>query len=104
MNEYESWSELFQDLEDLAQKIKGKISQEELVEDLKLNLSNTLNSTTELLKSIVTSVETTIRDDEIKHETKEIFLNISEDLKNTANILGNKFKNVQKTEKVLEEE
>ena len=104
MNENKNWSELFQELEEGAQKIKGKISQEDLVEDLKLSLSNTLNSTTELIKSILTSVETTIKDDEIKHETKEMFMTISEELKSSILNLGTKFKNHYPSEISAEEE
>ena len=104
MEENKSWSELSDDLEDVAKKIKGKISQEELVSDLKESLSNTIISTTELIKNIVESIESTVKDDEIKKETKELFTNISEEIKNTVINLGTKIKNLNTSKSSSEEE
>jgi len=104
MEENKSWSELSDDLEDVAKKIKGKISQEELVNDLKESLSNTINSTTELIKNIVESLESTVKDDEIKKETKDLFTNISEELKTTVINLGTKIKNLNPAKSSSEEE
>ena len=104
MEENKSWSELSDDLEDVAKKIKGKISQEELVNDLKESLSNTINSTTELIKNIVESIESTVKDDEIKKETKDLFTNISEELKTTLINFGTKIKNLNPTKSSSEEE
>ena len=104
MEENKSWSELSDDLEDVAKKIKGKISQEELVNDIKESLSNTINSTTELIKNIVESIESTVKDDEIKKETKDLFTNISEELKTTVINLGTKIKNLNPAKNSSEEE
>ena len=104
MEENKSWSELSDDLEDVAKKIKGKISQEELVNDLKESLNNTINSTTELIKNIVESIESTVKDDEIKKETKDLFTNISEELKITVINLGTKIKNLNPAKSSSEEE
>ena len=104
MEENKSWSELSDDLEDVAIKIKGKISQEELVSDLKESLSNTIISTTELIKNIVESIESTVKDDEIKKETKDLFSNISEELKTTVINLGTKIKNLNLSKSSSEEE
>ena len=104
MEENKSWSELSDDLEDIAKKIKGKISQEELVVDLKESLSNTINSTTELINNIVQSVESTVKDDAIIKETKELLTNISEELKTTVLNLGTTFKNLYPSKINSEEE
>ena len=104
MEENKSWSELSDELEGVAKKIKGKISQEELVNDLKESLSNTINSTTELIRTIVESIESTVKDDEIKKETKDLFANISEELKTTVVNLGTKFKNFNQPKGNSEEE
>ena len=104
MEENKSWSELSDDMEDIAKKIKGKISQEELVTDLKESLSTTINSTTELIKNILESIDTTVKDDEIKKETKELFTNISEELKTTVISLGSKVKKLNPYKSSSEEE
>ena len=104
MEEDKSWSELSDDLEGVAKKIKGKIYQEELVNDLKESLSNTINSTTELIKNIVESIESTVKDDEIKKETKDLFTNISEELETTVINLGTKIKNLNPAKRNSEEE
>ena len=104
MEENKSWSELSDDLEDVAKKIKGKISQEELVNDLKDSLSNTINSTTDLIKNIIESIDSTVKDDEIKKETKELFTNISVELKTTVLSLSTKIKNLNIYKTSSEEE
>ena len=104
MEENKSWSELSDDLEDVAKKIKGKISQEELVNDLKESLSNTINSNTDLIKNIIESIDSTVKDDEIKKETKELFTNISVELKTTVLSLSTKIKNLNIYKTSSEEE
>lgn len=104
MEENKSWSELSSDLEDVAKKIESKISQEELVDDLKESLNSTINSTTELIKNIVHNIESTVKDEEIKRETKEIFFNISKELKIIVKDLSTKVRNFYSTEIKSEEE
>ena len=104
MEENKSWSELSEELEDITKKIKGKISQEELVDDLKVSLNNTINSTTQLIKNIVESIESTVKDNQIKLETREVISKISEELKTSVLNLGAKIKNLYPSEVKSEEE
>jgi hypothetical protein len=104
MEENKSWSDPSEDLEVVTKKIKSKISQEELFEDLMDSLTKTINSSKELIKNIVESLESTVNDEDIKTETKELFSNISIELNNTVMNIITKVKNLNLTETKSEEE
>jgi len=103
MDENKTWSELSDDIEELTKNIKSKI-QEEYVDDLKESLSNTINSTSELIKSFVISVEASIKDEAIKKEARELVTNLAEELKITVKNIGAQVKNFYPNNNNLEEE
>ena len=103
MNDNNRWSELYENREGLQKKIKSKIN-EDLVDDLKESMSNTINSTAELIKYIIKNVDSTVKDDEIKKETKDLLTNISEEFKISVNNLSDKVNKLLYSEKLLEEE
>ena len=103
MDENKTWSELSNDLEELTKNIKSKI-QDEYVDDLKESLSNTINSTSELIKSIVISVEASIKDEAIKKEARKLVTNLAEELKITVENIGAQVKKVYPNKNNLEEE
>ena len=81
MDENNKWSEISNELSDLTNKIKDKLDGEELVDDLKNSLKNTVSNTNILLKKILSNLEETINDEEIKRESKEMINSISAELK-----------------------
>ena len=54
----------------------------ELLEDLIENLEKTIENTSYLINDLIQSIDKIIKDDEIKHETKELINGINEDFKN----------------------
>ena len=97
------WSELSENLEGLQKKIKSKIN-EDLVDDLKESMSNTIYSTAELIKNIIKNVDSTVKDDEIKKETKDLLTNIIEEFNISVNNLSDKVNILFSSEELLEEE
>jgi len=63
----------------------------ELVDDLKDSFSNTVENTSKLLTNMLRTIESTVSDDEIKNEAKEIIQDINEELKNLIDETKNKY-------------
>ena len=104
-----NWKEIAEEISNVRKKVKDSISEENLVEDLKDSLFETVQNTSKLLKTIIQKVEFTIKDEEIRDETKEVINKINEEirdmLKDSGNILknyGNDFSNTE--DNLLEEE
>ena len=81
MDKENQWSEINKDVTDIAKKVKSKIDEEDLVEDLKDSFKKTVESTTEIFKTLINTLESTISDEEIKHDSKKVVENISSELK-----------------------
>ena len=91
MDDEQKWSEISKDISNFAKKIKSRIDEEDLVEDLKETFKNTIENTSQLISSIVQKVESTVIDENIKKETKEIVNSLNLELKNLLSITKAKF-------------
>ena len=85
------------------QKIKTKIDEEELVDDLKETFKNTIENTSKLINNLLLTVESTVSDEEIKTETKEIVGNINHELKNLMKESKSKLSGLLKNDNYFEE-
>ena len=93
------WHEISSDINNVTKKIKEKVAKEDIVGDLKESLNSTIESASQVLKDISNTVQSTISDEEIKSETKEILTKINEELRSIINQIGVKISNAK-----LEEE
>jgi len=75
-----SWSEITDDISDVTKKIKNKIDEEDLVEDLKSSFRETVESTSEIMNSLLSIVDKSIKDNEIKKDTREIVQKINDEI------------------------
>ena len=80
-----------EDVSEVSKKSKDKVTDDSLIEDLKESLNETLENTSTILKNFVHNVDTTITDENIRNETKEVILNINDELQNTIKDATNKF-------------
>ena len=62
-------------------KINQNLDEESLVSDLKNSLANTIREAKVTLGELLQNIESTVQDNEIGDETKEIIKNLSEDLR-----------------------
>ena len=67
-----SWDEISDDISDVTKKIKDKVSQENLVDDLKDSFKSTIDTSAEILKNLIKAIDETVKDEEIKLESKEV--------------------------------
>ena len=91
------WNEITSDINNISKKIKEKVSNEDIVGDLKDSLNFTVESASHILKNISNTVQNTVSDEEIKSETQELLSKINEELKSIINQIGVKI-NVAKLE------
>ena len=68
-----------------ADKKNLELNQQELVEDLKNSLSTTIEDTSELLNNIITTIDESIMDENIRIETKDIITELRIDFSRTLN-------------------
>ena len=79
-NKENNWNEISADLNKLGKKIKEKAFEENSIEDLKDSFNNTVNDTGEMFKDLLKNIEATIKDEELKIETKEIIKKLNLEL------------------------
>ena len=90
MDKNNNWQDISDDISDLSKKIKDNLTEESLVGDLKDSLNSTIQASGEILKNISNAVQETVKDEEIKSETKHVLEKINIELKNVVNQVSDK--------------
>ena len=78
--ENQNWKEISKDIADVTKKVKDSVDDENLVDDLKESLVGSIQNTSKLLTTIVEKVDSTIKDEEIRKETKEVINKINNEI------------------------
>ena len=78
--ENNSWDEISNDVSEVKKKIKDKVISENSIDDLKDSFQLTIENSKEILKNLIAAVDETVKDEEIRSETKEIIKKISNEL------------------------
>tara|TARA_B100002051_G_scaffold276364_1_gene324124 strand:- start:1679 stop:2002 length:324 start_codon:yes stop_codon:yes gene_type:complete len=89
-----SWSEITDDISDVTKKIKNKIDEEDLVEDLKSSFRETVESTSEIMNSLLAIVDKSIKDKDIRKDTRETVQKINDEIFSSLVETKNKISNV----------
>ena len=82
MDKNNSWQDISEDISDLSKKIKNNLTEENLVGDLKDSLNSTIQASGEILQNITNAIQETVKDEEIKSETRDVLEKINNELKN----------------------
>ena len=96
--ENSSWDEISNDVSEVKKKIKDKVITENSIDDLKDSFQVTIDNSKEILKNLVTAVDETVSDEEIKLESKEIIKKIGNELTELIENGKNKVANLVKIE------
>mgnify|MGYP001060597486 CR=1 FL=1 len=72
MDKENNWSDINEDVTDIAKKVKSKIDEEDLVEDLKDSFKKTVESATDIFKTLINTLDSTITDEEIRQDSKKV--------------------------------
>ena len=79
MDKNNNWQDISDDMSDLSKKIKNNLTEENLVGDLKDSLNSTIQASGEILQNITNAIQETVKDEEIKSETRDILEKINSD-------------------------
>ena len=90
MDKNNNWQNISEDISDLSKKIKDNLTEDSLVGDLKDSLNSTIQASGEILKNITNAVQETVKDEEIKSETKDVLEKINNELKNIVSQVSDK--------------
>ena len=78
--ENNSWDDISNDVSEVKKKIKDKVVSENSIDDLKDSFQLTIENSKEILKNLIAAVDETVKDEEIRSETREIIKKISNEL------------------------
>ena len=81
--ENQNWKEISKDSADVTKKVKDLPDDENIVDDLKESLVDSIQNTSKLLTTIIEKVDSTIKDEEIRKETKEVINKINNEILDT---------------------
>ena len=79
-NQNNSWDEISDDMAEVKRKIKDKVTIENSIDDLKNSFQSTIENSRDLLINLMNAVDETVKDKEIRSESKEIIMKISFEL------------------------
>ena len=81
--ENQNWKEISKDSADVTKKVKDSPDDENIVDDLKESLVDSIQNTSKLLTTIIEKIDSTIKDEEIRKETKEVINKINNEIQDT---------------------
>ena len=81
--ENQNWKDISKDSADATKKVKDSPDDENIVDDLKESLVDSIQNTSKLLTTIIEKIDSTIKDEEIRKETKEVINKINNEILDT---------------------
>ena len=81
--ENQNLKDISKDSADVTKKVKDSPDDENIVDDLKESLVDSIQNTSKLLTTIIEKVDSTIKDEEIRKETKEVINKINNEIQDT---------------------
>tara|TARA_B100000941_G_C28334012_1_gene463114 strand:- start:96 stop:404 length:309 start_codon:yes stop_codon:yes gene_type:complete len=97
-NQNNSWDEISDDMAEVKRKIKDKVTIENSIDDLKNSFQSTIENSRDLLINLMNAVDETVKDKEIRSESKEIIMKINIELTDLIENGKNKISNLLKDE------
>tara|TARA_Y100000741_G_scaffold221053_1_gene168469 strand:+ start:202 stop:537 length:336 start_codon:yes stop_codon:yes gene_type:complete len=81
--ENQNLKDISKDSADVTKKVKDSPDDENIVDDLTESLVDSIQNTSKLLTTIIEKVDSTIKDEEIRKETKEVINKINNEILDT---------------------
>ena len=88
MEDNKKWENISEDLSKVKKNVKKLLNEENIIDDLKESLFDSLQNTSKLLKTILENIDSTIKDDEIRKDTKEVINKINIEIVETLKSSG----------------
>lgn len=97
-NQNNSWEEISDDMAEVKRKIKDKVTIENSIDDLKNSFQSIIENSKDILINLMNAVDETVKDKEIRSESKEIIMKMSFELTDLIENGKNKISNLVKEE------
>ena len=97
-NQNNSWDEISDDMAEVKRKIKDKVTIENSIDDLKNSFQSIIENSKDILINLMNAVDETVKDKEIRSESKEIIMKMSFELTDLIENGKNKISNLLKEE------
>ena len=92
MEDNKKWEDISEELSKVKKNVKDSLNEENIIDDLKDSLFESLENTSKLLKTILENIDSTIKDDEIRKDTKEVINKINSEVVETLKSSGLRIK------------
>ena len=83
MDQENSWRDISEDIKNLGKKIQTNTNKDNIGDDLQSSLKATIESSNEIMKSLSELIESSIKDQEIKDDARNLITQISDELRET---------------------
>ena len=97
-NQNNSWDEISDDMAEVKRKIKDKVTIENSIDDLKNSFQSIIENSKDILINLMNAVDETVKDKEIRSESKEIIMKMSFELTDLIENGKNKISHLVKEE------
>ena len=104
MEDNSKWSKINSDISDIVEKFQEKIEEEDLAKDLRESILEITENAKNIFRSLSETIESTVKDEEIKSASKDLINSIQDEFDATLNRSKNKIKEYTTSNKTLEEE
>ena len=104
MEDYSKWSKINNDISGIVEKFHEKIEQEDLVKDLRESLFEITENTKKIFRSLSEVIESTVKDEEIRKNSKDLIKSIQDEFDETILKTKNKITEYTNNNESKEEE
>jgi len=104
MEDNKNWSKINNDISEIVDKFQDKIQEENLVNDLNQSLYEIIESTKNIFKNLGDTVESTVKDEQIKAASKDLMNTIQNEFNETIEKSKSKLKEFVSLQVSSEEE
>jgi len=104
MEDYSKWSKINNDISGIVEKFHEKIEQEDLVKDLRESLFEITENTKKIFRSLSEAIESTVKDEEIRKNSKDLIKSIQDEFDETILKTKNKITEYTNNNESKEEE
>ena len=104
MSEENRWKEVSKDISDISNKIKDNLVDDENINDLKETLNSAKNSIKTNFSDLLSAIEATVQDEQIKNESLEVIKKMKNEFYNTIESIRKRIHDTKNIDTSAEEE
>ena len=104
MEDNSKWSKINSDISEIVEKFQEKIVEEDLVKDLRESIFEITENTKNIFRTLSEAIESTVKDEEIRKNSKDLIKSIQDEFDETILKTKNKITEYTNNNESKEEE